>query len=124
MAWSFSSDKPIYLQVSERILKKIISGTYLPGQQIPSVRQLAMETAVNPNTVQRALSALEEDGLLVTQGTLGRFVTNDPEVIEASRRKHARTLVQSFLKDAEQMSLSKQQLIEMLEEEFNEHTEM
>ena len=88
MAWSFASDRPVYVQLAERLRKKIISSEYRAGEQIPSVRQLAAETAVNPNTVQRALAELEDEGLLEVHGTLGKFVTEDRTVIERCQREH------------------------------------
>lgn len=122
MAWSFYSDRPVYLQLAERIRKKIISGEYVLGMQIPSVRQLATEAAVNPNTVQRALVELESEGILEVRGTLGRFVTDNESVIETCKENEARALVSAFLKNAEQMSITKDQLIAMIKEERDERT--
>ena len=64
MPWNLDSDRPIYLQLMERIQHDIISGTYKPGDKLPSVRELAMEASVNPNTMQKALSELERIGTL------------------------------------------------------------
>ena len=69
MAWSFSEGKAVYLQIAERITVSILSGKYLPSEQLPSVRQLALEAAVNPNTVQHAFCELEDDGIIVSKGT-------------------------------------------------------
>ena len=80
MAWKFSSDKPVYLQISDKIVKKVLSGEYPVGEQIPTVRQIALEAAVNPNTVQHAFSELENEGLIISKGTMGRFVTEDAEI--------------------------------------------
>ena len=77
MAWSFSEGKAVYLQIAERITTLILSGKYLPTEQLPSVRQLALEAAVNPNTVQHAFCELEDEGIIVSKGTQGRFVTED-----------------------------------------------
>ena len=65
MPWNLDSDRPIYLQLMERIQHDIISGTYKPGDKLPSVRELAMEASVNPNTMQKALSELERIGLVL-----------------------------------------------------------
>lgn len=120
MAWSFASDRPVYVQLAERLRKKIISSEYSAGEQIPSVRQLAAETAVNPNTVQRALAELEEEGLLEVRGTLGKFVTEDREIIERSRREQAKSLVRSFVASAAEMSIPTEELLSMIQEEINE----
>lgn len=122
MAWSFASDRPVYVQLSERLQKKILANEYSPGEQIPSVRQLAAETAVNPNTVQRALSELEAEGLLLVRGTLGKFVTEDSSVIERCKEKQARELVRSFVASAKEMSIPSEKLLAMIEEEINERS--
>ena len=77
MEWIFEQGRPIYTQIVEQIRINIANGTYEPGQQLPSVRDLAMEAAVNPNTMQRAFSELERDGLIYTVRTSGRFVTEE-----------------------------------------------
>jgi len=122
MAWKFSSDRPVYFQIAERIVKKVLSGEYAVGEQIPSVRQIALEAAVNPNTVQHAFSELESEGLIISKGTLGRFVTEDKEVIEASRKKLAEQLVKEFAENLEELSISKEQAIKMIEEVWYEYS--
>ena len=118
MAWNFSPDRPVYIQLAERIKNSVLSGEYLPDVQIPSVRQLALSAAVNPNTVQHAFSELENEGLIVSKGTLGRFVTNDTEVIENCRKEQAKSLVKSFVKSAKPLSISNEELINMIKEEL------
>lgn len=118
MAWSFSSDRPVYLQIADRIKKSVLSGEYLPGEQIPTVRQLALDAAVNPNTVQRAFLFLEDEGIILSQGTLGRFVTEDVKSIEDCRNKMAHQVLNSFLIDMEQLSISKDAIITMIQEEM------
>ncbi len=117
MAWKFTQDRPVYLQISERIIISVLSGEYAPAEQIPSVRQLALEAAVNPNTVQHAFSELEDEGIIISKGTLGRFVTEDEEIIEKCRRELARKLVLDFTEKAKKLSVGKQQLIAIIEEE-------
>ena len=90
MAWNLNSDRPIYAQILEVIQLRIISGRYRPGEKIPSVRDLAAEARVNPNTMQKALSELERNGLVETQRTSGRMVTEDMEMIQETRSKLAR----------------------------------
>ena len=77
MDWKFSDDRPIWLQLSEQLARRIVTGTYPPGSKLPSVRELAAEAGVNPNTMQRALAQLEQDGLAKADRTAGRTVTGD-----------------------------------------------
>ncbi|MCL2167217.1 MAG: GntR family transcriptional regulator [Clostridiales bacterium] len=97
MAWIFTSDRPIYLQVQEKIKLSIVSGEYPPGWKMPAVRDLALEAAVNPNTVQKALSELEREGFVYTQRTSGRYITEDDMVIKQAKNELATELVRSFL---------------------------
>lgn len=118
MAWTFSSDKPVYIQIADRIVYAIISGQYEPGQQIPTVRQLAMEAAVNPNTVQHAFSELENNGIINSKGTLGRFVTEDKDVIEFCRKTEARKTTDIFLENMKRLSIPKEETITLIEEVY------
>lgn len=124
MAWSFTSDRPVYLQIAERIRRSVLSGEYPPGGQIPSVRQLALEAAVNPNTVQHAFSDLENEGIILSRGTQGRFVTEDRQVIEQCRQEIAMDCVRDFLRDLTQLAIQPEQAITMIKEVVNEHTGM
>ena len=81
MPWNLDSDRPIFIQILERIRVDIISGKYQPGDKLPSVRELAAEAAVNPNTMQRAFAELERTGLVYSKRTSGRFITEDREMI-------------------------------------------
>ncbi len=117
MAWTFSSDRPVYLQIADRIQMCVLSGEYAPGEQIMTVRQLAMEAAVNPNTVQHAFTELETKGIIVSKGTMGRFVTEDPKAIEDCRNKMAEQMVKNFVRDIRRLSVTTKQIIEMIEEE-------
>ena len=84
MAWELDSDRPIFLQIVARIQSDIITGVYPPGAKLPSVRELAVEAAVNPNTMQKAFAELERSGLVYSRRTSGRFITEDTALI-ASR---------------------------------------
>lgn len=124
MAWSFSSDRPVYLQIAQRIRRSVLSGEYPPGAQIPSVRQLALDAAVNPNTVQHAFSDLESEGIILSRGTQGRFVTDDTAIIERCRQAVAQQYVRSFLNDLRQLGIPAEQAISMIKEAEHEHTGM
>ena len=97
MPWNLDSNLPIYPQIMERITMDIISGTYLPGSKLPSVRDLAQDAGVNPNTMQKALSELERTGLLYSQRTSGRFITEDLTMIEQTKNTIASEQVKEFL---------------------------
>ena len=98
MSWTFSPDRPIYLQLQEQIKLSIVSGQTPPGGKLQAVRDLAEEAQVNPNTVQRALMELEREGLVYTQRTSGRYVTENRAVIERTKNELAMEIVESFLR--------------------------
>ena len=98
MACVFDNNVPLYLQVIDIIKKKIISGDYQPGDQLESVRYLAGEFEINPNTIQRALSELENQGLLFSQRTRGRYVTEDTNLIKEERFKMSQVLIEESIK--------------------------
>ena len=87
MNWKFSGDRPVYQQIMESIRAAILKGELVPGKKVPSVRDLAAEAQVNPNTMQRALTELEREGLLVSGGTSGRSVTEDEAILSAMRER-------------------------------------
>ena len=93
MPWNLDSDRPIFIQIIERIQVDIISGLYKPGDKLPSVRELAQEASVNPNTMQKALSELERTGLVYSQRTSGRFITEDTAMINNLKSELAQELV-------------------------------
>lgn len=98
MTWELKNDRPIYAQLIEQIKLRIISGFYRSGDRLPSVRDMAAEAAVNPNTMQRALAELERDGLVYTQRTSGRFITEDTELIETAKKALAQEQIDAFFK--------------------------
>ncbi len=110
IAWKLSGERPIYLQLAEQIRLRIISGKYAPGDRLPSVRDLAAEASVNPNTMQRALVELEECGLVITQGTLGRIVTEDKNVILAEREKIARSYAAELALKMSELGLTEEEI--------------
>ena len=112
MAWPFTSRAPVYLQIVSRIRADILSGVYRPDQQIPSVRQLAFEAGVNPNTMQKAFAVLEAERLFVTRGTVGRFITTDTDVLDHARQVLHRETVARLMDEAQAVGISPDQLIE------------
>ena len=113
MNWQFSNSAPIYTQLIGQIRAGIVSGALAPGERLPSVRDLAMEAGVNPNTMQRALTELERDGLVYSQRTSGRYVTEDRDVISAAR--HA---LRTFLSDMTALGFEKEELLSQLRQEM------
>lgn len=97
MTWNFQNDLPIYAQLVHQITQRIVVGVYAAGEKLPSVRDLAGEAGVNPNTMQRAMTELERQGLMYSQRTAGRFVTEDKEMIENAKRGLAEEQVKNFL---------------------------
>lgn len=120
MLWEFKKDRPIYTQLVEQIELRIISGVYRAGQKLPSVRDLASEAAVNPNTMQRALSELERNGLVYTQRTSGRFITEDEEMIKKAKDAFAQTQIQDFLDRMRNLGYSTDQTLKLLENAVRE----
>ena len=87
MNWKFTGDRPVYQQIMALIRGAVLRGELPPGGKIPSVRDLAAEAQVNPNTMQRAMTELEREGLLISGGTSGRTVTENPDVLEKMRER-------------------------------------
>lgn len=116
MAWDLSSERPIYIQLVERITRQIASGAYKPGDRFPSVRELALEAAVNPNTMQRAMAALEADGLLITSRTAGRTVTEDMALIESVKKEIAVSEYNSFYKSMKELGYSDDEIVRFVRE--------
>lgn len=120
MSWNLNSERPIYAQIMERITMDIISGIYTPGAKLPSVRDLAQEAGVNPNTMQKALSELERTGLLFSQRTSGRFITEDLAMIEKTKHNLASMQIREFLEKMERIGFTKDTTIELMEKIKNE----
>lgn len=114
MPWEFEPDRPIYLQLMEHIKMKIVSGEYAPGARLASVRELAAEAAVNPNTMQKAMTELERSGLVFAQRTSGRFITEDGELIKKLRLETARAEAADFLTRLRGMGFSAAEAAELL----------
>ena len=116
MEWRFNSSAPIYAQLVEQLIQRIVTGVYPPGQRIPAVRELAMEAGVNPNTMQRALGELERRGLVFSQRTSGRFVTEEITVIDAAKKTLAGECVKSFLQAMEDLGYEQAEIINLLQQ--------
>lgn len=114
MEWNINSNAPIYTQLVEQLTLRIVTTEYIPGQRLQSVRELAMEAGVNPNTMQRALSELEREGLVFSLRTSGRFVTEDTKMIEDAKKHLAAEQVESFLKAMNRLGFDQEEILSLI----------
>ncbi|MEG2000566.1 MAG: GntR family transcriptional regulator [Evtepia sp.] len=117
MNWLFQSDLPIYSQLIHGITQGIVAGDFNPGERLPSVRELASEAGVNPNTMQRALTELERIGLVHSQRTAGRFVTEDENMIQETKKGLAREQIKGFVAAMISLGYTIQDIIDLIQEE-------
>jgi GntR family transcriptional regulator len=111
----FESTKPIYLQIMELIKKEIATGKLPPGSQMASVRELAMQYQVNPNTVQRALSELEREGLVKSDRTIGRFINDQSEMIETMKHQMIQDVIEDFIKKVKELNIDENAICSLIE---------
>ena len=116
MSWNLDSERPIYTQIIERITLDIISGIYAPGARLPSVRDLAQNAGVNPNTMQKALSELERTGLLFSQRTSGRFVTEELAMIEKTKTQLAAQQIREFLEKMQRIGFDREATLKLIQQ--------
>lgn len=116
----FQSTQPIYLQIMEMIKKEIVTEKLLPQQQLPTVRDLALQYQVNPNTVQRALSELERLSLVKSDRTVGRFVSDDLDLIQSLKQQMIMEKVDTFVDEIEQLKVSQDESINYINQAFRE----
>ena len=116
MDYIFDNERPIYVQLTEKIRLEIISGKLKEGERLPSVRELALTARVNPNTMQKALTQLEDEGLIYTERTNGKFVTENKELIEKIKKELAKEKVNNYLNDMKNIGISHIEAIEYLQE--------
>ena len=118
MQWQFSNDAPIYAQLIRGIQIRIVAGVFPTGERLPSVRDLAAEAGVNPNTMQRALSELEREGLLYSARTTGRYVTDDIRLVNSLKRRLAEGRIGAFLQDMRELGFESEELLDILRQEL------
>ncbi len=112
MDFKLDDNMPIYIQIMQKVRDSIASGELAPGEKIPSVRELAAQFEVNPNTMQRAMVELERDGLLVSERTAGRFVTQDAKMIKELKRERAVAVVETFRSSMLELGFDEDEMIE------------
>lgn len=120
MSWDLNSDRPVYLQIVEKIQMDIVSGVYKAGDKLPSVRDLAATAAVNPNTMQKALSYLEQTGLIYTNRTIGRFISEDRNLLLKAKKDLASCEVSEFLKKMHKFGFTKEEVLNLVNEIYEE----
>jgi len=113
MEWDLDSDRPVYIQLIEQIQAGIISGYFKPGDKLPSVRDLAADATVNPNTMQKALSELERTGLIYTNRTSGRFITSDETLIKKLKAESTKDIILEFLDKMKQLGFEPSESLEL-----------
>ena len=121
MAWQFRNDIPIYTQLIAQIQQQIVSGALLPGERLPSVRDLAAEAGVNPNTMQRAMMEMEREELVHSQRTAGRFVTEDAQRIRQLRESMARQRVKEFLEGMYLLGFQTEEIVAFVQKDGENH---
>lgn len=112
--WSFTNDKPVYIQIIDEIMNRIALGIYKPGERIPSVRDLAEEARVNPNTMQKALAEIERNGYIISLRTSGKFVTDNHELISSLNRDRSEEIVRNFLSEIRRLGLTVDDAVELV----------
>lgn len=117
MKWQFDSMRPIFLQLTEQIKERIINEELKPGERLPSVREIAADAGVNPNTVQRAMQELEREGIVNSQRTSGRFLMEEEDMIKKIKTDLAAKHLESFLDNMKRLGFSKREIIEIIEKE-------
>lgn len=115
MQWNITADRPVYVQLIEQMEQMLAAGQFQAGQRLPGVRELAAQAGVNPNTMQRALAELETRGLLVTQRTAGRSVTEDEKRIADLKTQLAGQRAQDFLQAMRQLGYSGEETVRLLQ---------
>lgn len=116
MRFEFDNNIPIYIQLVEQLKIYIISGKIKSGDRLPSVRELALQTKVNPNTMQKALVELEELSLIYTERTNGKFVTTNQSLIDKYKKEYADELSNKYFSSMESIGFNKPEAVEYLKE--------
>lgn len=116
MEFEFDDDKPIYKQLVDKLKLEIVLGHFKSGEKLPSVRELSTMICVNPNTIQRSLAELEEEHLIYTKRTSGKFITEDDDIIHQVKQELARNKINTFVSDMEILGLKTEDIVKLLKE--------
>jgi GntR family transcriptional regulator len=115
MTEEYTASKPIYLQIADRIIREIVRKELIPGDKLPSVREMAVQSGVNPNTIQRTYSELERMDIVETRRGQGTFVTEKEDVLTILNEKVQEEVIQSFIRNMKELGLTKEQMIQGVE---------
>jgi GntR family transcriptional regulator len=123
MANHFETSKPIYLQIVDTIFQTIVRGEIKPGEKLPSVREMAIQSGVNPNTIQRSYAEMERMGVVETKRGQGTFVTERKTIVDELKQTMQTEVIGQFIKNMEELGITKQQIIAALQEYLKEGEE-
>jgi DNA-binding transcriptional regulator YhcF (GntR family) len=119
--YNFDNERPIYIQLAEQLKIKIISGKLKKGEKLPSIRDFSLMAKVNPNTMQKALAELENEKLIYTERTNGKYVTTDEKIINKFKKAIINEKVSNFITDMNGIGINKKEIIEyLIKEKENE----
>lgn len=116
MITEFDKNIPIYLQIEEIIKLAIIKEEYKIGEKLPSVREYALMLKTNPNTINRALLELEEEGLIKTQRTNGKYVSEDEHIITKAKQEYIKKSTNDFINKMKDINVSKKEILDLIKE--------
>lgn len=114
----YENDRPIYLQVIEDISRKVIQGELTLGDKLPSVRELALQYQINPNTASRVYKEMESQGLCYTKRGMGTFITEDSGMIKTLQTEMAETCLDAFLQGMQALGINLEEMIQLLRERY------
>jgi len=120
VSWNFDNSIPIYQQIIQEMKRRIIRKELAPGERLPSVRDLAKEAGVNPNTMQKALSELETEGLVETERTSGKFITSDKNLISVLQEEYLKERLEPFLSELHSLGLTEEELVTLIRSHYKE----
>jgi GntR family transcriptional regulator len=120
VSWNFDNSIPIYQQIIQEMKRRIIRKELVPGERLSSVRDLAKEAGVNPNTMQKALSELETEGLVETERTSGKFITSDKNLITVLQEEYLEERLEPFLSELHSLGLTEEELITLIRSHYKE----
>jgi GntR family transcriptional regulator len=118
--WDINTERPVYIQLIEQIQASIVSGYFKSSDKLPSVRDLAAEASVNPNTMQKALSELERSGLIFSNRTSGRYITSDLALIKKLKSQYAKSTIIEFLDKMKQLGFEQEEVLSIVTETIKE----
>lgn len=119
MDWNFKNGIPIYTQIVDELTMRIASGAYAPGEKLASVRELALDAGVNPNTMQKAMAEIERRGLVYSERTSGRFVTRDESVLKELHKELAEKYLDEFMEKLQKIGMSEKEIKDFIKEADN-----